>query len=177
MLGALLVAAIFLQAAVLPRLTLVQVRPNLVLVLVLLWTTMRGGREGALWAFGAGLLLDALTLAPYGSHALALLAVVPIGVACRHSRFSLGLLLPMAGALVATLAHDGVLLVLQGESATGLVQMLSRLSLLSGLLNLALTPLLALVLLQLHHWLRRQEEAFGHPRVARVTGRVTGRRR
>jgi rod shape-determining protein MreD len=170
-LAVLMTTAAFLQVAVLPRLAMLLVRPNLVLILVVLWTAHRGGREGAMWAFGAGVLLDALTLAPLGSHALALLAVVPIGVACRRSRFSLGLLLPMVGVLVGSLVYDAVLLVLQGETLAGLGLALTRVSLLSGLLSLALAPPLALVTTRLNRWLTRQEESVGRPRATRVAGR------
>jgi rod shape-determining protein MreD len=164
-------AAALLQAAVLPDLTLLQVRPNLVLVLVLLWTIARGTREGALWAFGAGLFLDLLTLAPLGLHALALLSVAGVAALCRTPRFRLGLLLPMAAALAATVLHDAVLLVAQGGDLGRLLPSLLRLSLLTGLLDLVAVPISYLYVAWLNRWVVRLEETIGRPQPPRGPGR------
>jgi rod shape-determining protein MreD len=170
-LAVIVAGAILAQASLLPRLTMLAVRPNLVLVLVLLWTIARGGREGAMLAFGAGLLLDVVTLSGLGTHALALLAVVPLGVACRTSSFSLGLLLPMLAAVAATLLHDAVLLLLQGTPVTVVTQSLVRLSLLGGILNLAMLPLLSIITSWLSRWVALQEETAGRPRAMRALSR------
>lgn len=164
-------AAALLQAAVLPELTLLQVRPNLVLVLVVLWTIARGGREGAVWAFGAGLFLDLLTLAPLGLHALALLSAAGIAALCRTPRFRLGLLLPMAVALATTLLHDMVLLAVQGSELSRLLPSLLRLSLLTGLLNLAAVPIVHPFVAWLNRWVVRLEETIGRPQPPRGPGR------
>jgi rod shape-determining protein MreD len=173
-LGLAIAVAALVQAAVLPDLILVQVRPNLVLVLVLLWTITRGAREGALWAFGAGLFLDLLTLAPLGVHALALLSVVGVSALARSRRFSLGLLLPMAAALAATLVHDGVLLALQGSDLATIVASLLRLSLLTGMLNLMIVPVIFFFTAWLARWVAQMEETFGRPR-PRPAGRTPRR--
>jgi rod shape-determining protein MreD len=168
-----LVAAVSLQAAILPRIALLQVHPNLLLVLILLWTHARGPRESALWAFGAGLLLDLLTLAPLGSHALALLGVVVAGAISRTPRFRLGLLLPMLTALGATFVHDALLLLVQGTG--GLLPTLLRLSLPAGLLNLVTLPPLHLLTDWLNRWILLQEETFGRPQPPRAGGRAPRR--
>jgi rod shape-determining protein MreD len=165
-----IVLAAFLQAAVLPTLTPLQVRPNLLLALVLLWTIARGVGEGALWAVGAGLFVDLLVLAPLGLHGLALLAVVLVAAPCRTPRFRLGLLLPMAGALGATMLHDAVLVLLQGGLGA-LPTSLLRLSLLTGMLNLVAVPLLYPLVAWLNRWVVRQEETFGRPQPPRPVGR------
>ena len=167
LLAAAIVCAALLQAAVLPQITPLQVRPNLVLVLVLLWTVARGLREGAIWAFGAGIFLDLVTLGPLGGHALALMSVAAIGALSRLAGFRLGLLQPMLAALVATLAHDTLLLLIGGAGA-GLASTLLRLSLLAGLFNLVTVPAVALLTDRLQRWVVREEEAFGRPRVRKT---------
>jgi rod shape-determining protein MreD len=157
-----LAAALVLQASILPELPLSQVRPNLLLVLILLWTIARGPREGALWAFGVGLAVDLVTLAPLGAHALALLSAVLVGDTSRTSRFRLGLLLPMVAVLGATVVHDLVLLLVE-RASLGLVLSLAPFSLLAGLLNLVCTPLLYLWTTWLHRWLLDVETTAGRP--------------
>ena len=167
LLAAAIVCAALLQAAVLPQLTPLQVRPNLVLVLVLLWTVARGLREGAIWAFGAGLFLDLVKLGPLGAHALALLGVAAIGALSRLAGFQLGLLQPMLAALAPPLAPAAVLLV-AGGAGSGLAGTLLRLSLLGGLFNLVTVPAVALLTDRLHRWVVHEEESFGRPRVRKT---------
>lgn len=171
---AILLAAL-LQAAVLPQLILLQARPNLVLVLILLWTIARGAREGALWAFGAGLFLDLITLAPLGSHALALLGVTVVGAFNRTPRFRIGLLLPMLAALGATFVHDAILLLLGGAGLSTVTTLL-RLSLLTSLINLATVPVMSLLTERLHRWVALQEETLGRPQPPGASTRRSRRR-
>lgn len=166
----LLLAAAWLQTASWPIVTRLHTQPNLLLVLIMLWTIARGAREGAVWAFGGGLLLDLVTLAPLGSHGLALLSVVGIGHLGRSPRWNIGLLPTMGTALVATLVHDTVLLILQGASLN-LAPSLLRVSLLTGLLNLAATPLLSLLTTWLNGWLLEITERAGRPQPPRPANR------
>jgi rod shape-determining protein MreD len=168
-----LILAVSLQAAILPQIALLQVRPNFILVLILLWSIARGPREGALWAFGTGIVLDLLSLAPLGAHALALIGVVGVGAVSRTPRFRLGLLLPMLSALAATFVHDTVLLLAQAAGNLG--PSLLRLSLPASLLNLISVPLLALIVNWLQHWLQMQEETIGRPRPPGSAGRIVRR--
>ena len=48
--------------------------PNLVLLVVVLWSLVRGVDEGLLWAFIGGLLVDTLSGGPLAGTAIALLA-------------------------------------------------------------------------------------------------------
>jgi rod shape-determining protein MreD len=170
LLGLAMMIAMLLQSLALPVIGPLQVRPNLVLSLLLLWTIARGGAEGALWAFGAGLLLDLLTLGTIGEHGLALIAAVLIGRIARTPRFRLGLVPPMIAALLATLGHDLVLLLIQG-GAGQLPASLLRLSLLSGILTLAATPLLSLFTAWLAAWQLDNEATFGRPPPPHLPGR------
>ena len=169
LLAGLLLVAILLQSILLPDLTTLQVRPNLVLTLILLWTVARGPREGALWAFGVGIVMDMIVLAPLGAHALALLGVVVVAWVGRAPRFRLHVVPPMLAALAATIVHDGLLLLAQGVT-TGLPLVLLNLSLLAGLLNLAVTPLLMPATAFLQQWLQEQEATFGRPQARAESG-------
>jgi rod shape-determining protein MreD len=55
-----------IQSSLGPFLTIVDVRPDLVLVAVIGWTLLRGSKEGVLWAIIGGLCLDLLSSGPFG---------------------------------------------------------------------------------------------------------------
>ena len=49
-------------------------QPNLVLLMVVLWSLVRGVDEGLMWAFVGGLIVDILSGGPLAGSAIALLA-------------------------------------------------------------------------------------------------------
>lgn len=112
--GLILALMVLVQATVLPGINPLIVTPNLVLVMLFIWSSMRGTREGLIWAFGAGLLLDAVGLDPLGTNGLALLPVVLLAVPARRRVFHSGMIAPIVVILVATLAHAAVLDVVRG---------------------------------------------------------------
>ncbi len=66
------------------QLALFQVKPNFMLLLVLVWTLMRGRREGMVVAFLGGFWLDLLALGPLGISSVALIAAsFAVGVGRR----------------------------------------------------------------------------------------------
>ncbi len=65
--------AALVQSTALAGVSLFGARPDLVFLLVAGWAFLRGPAEGAVWAFIAGLVLDALSGGPFGSFTLALL--------------------------------------------------------------------------------------------------------
>ncbi|MQC25107.1 MAG: rod shape-determining protein MreD, partial [Chloroflexi bacterium] len=71
----LLPLAALLQSSVLPHLPFAALRPDLMLVIVLAWNLARSHRDGLLWAFAGGLLLDTLSAGPFGAMLLALFVV------------------------------------------------------------------------------------------------------
>ncbi len=91
-----------LQGTLGNQLALLQVKPNFMLLLVLIWTMTRGRREGMVVAFLGGFWLDFLSLGPLGISSVALIAasfIVGIGrrgVAITH------LLIPVWMAIVGT---------------------------------------------------------------------------
>ena len=129
------------QATILPAFNVFGIGPNLCLVLLLVWSGLRGVPEGLIWAFPLGLLLDFLTLAPLGSHGLALVPVAMIGALARQRVFHSGILVLMLLVISATLAHQvaALLLAAAGRHGYGLAAAI-RLGFLTTLLNVVAVP-------------------------------------
>jgi rod shape-determining protein MreD len=107
-----LVILALLQVTVVPRVPLLNVYPDLVLLAVLAWTMVRGVREGAIEAFVGGIMLDLLSSQPLGSHALALiLTVIPTGL-LGEPVYRGNLAFPVLGAFLATFLYNGILLLM-----------------------------------------------------------------
>lgn len=154
----LLVVVALAQATLMPMATFIGIKPDLVLVIVLLWSAVREPREGLLWAFAAGLLLDLLMLSPLGTNALALLPVVVIGWFSRSRFFQSGIFFPLVMALVATFAHDLMLVAiipLVGGNTAPLTVL--RLGVLGALLNMLVVPLCYVLIQLLDNWIGRIE--------------------
>ncbi len=131
------------QAALIPSINLLSISPNVVLVLILVWSAERGMAEGVIWTLPVGILLDLLALDPLGSNTLALLPVAVIGGLARRRLFHSGVIIPMVLVVAATIVHQIVGAVV--SSATGASYSLGvtvRLSFLTALLNVAMVPVL-----------------------------------
>lgn len=154
----LLVLLALTQTTVLPMIRVIGITPNLVLVALLLWSTLREPREGLLWAFGAGVFLDLLTLTPLGSTALTLLPVAMIGWLGRNRVFQSGLLFPLLMTMLATVANTLATLALGPLLGThlGLVAGM-RLAALGALLNAIAAPPLYLIVQLLNRWIERND--------------------
>jgi rod shape-determining protein MreD len=70
----LLTGAALVQTTLLSRIDILGAQPNLVLLVVLLWSLVRGVDEGLMWAFLGGLIVDVLSGGPLAGTAIALLA-------------------------------------------------------------------------------------------------------
>ena len=148
-----LVCVILIQATVLPGLHLIGVLPDLVLVLLLVWSAMRGIGEGVVWVFVAGLLLDVLAMDRLGTNGLALLVVAVLAGQARRRFFHSGMVFPIALAIVATVVHASVLLLLRGSEGMALsVGPAFRLIFLQALLNSLLVPPLYLLVGWMDRW-------------------------
>ena len=136
----LLFAALF-QATVLPALDIIEVLPDITLVLLLVWSALRGPAEGMLWAFGLGLFIDILALDPLGTNALALLGVALLGGVSRRRFFHNTLIFPLLLAGAATMVHALVLLLIRSGEGAGLpISSVFRLIFLQALLNSMFVP-------------------------------------
>lgn len=112
--GVFLIAAVFFQATILPQINPLAVSPNIPLVMLFTWSALRGTREALIWVFLTGILLDVLSLDPFGTNALALLIVVALAGPTRSRMFTSNLMVPIALVIVATLVHGLVLYTLRG---------------------------------------------------------------
>ncbi len=63
------------QSTVMPKITVLGVHPDLVLMAVTSWSLLRGSEEGMLWALVGGVALDLFSGAPFGIYSLSLLLI------------------------------------------------------------------------------------------------------
>ncbi len=146
-----------LQSALLPHARLWGVFPNLMLVVVVSWSLLRGADQGMVWAFVGGLLLDLLSGGPTGAGTLSLMAVAFLAGIGEVNVFRTHLILPLATVLLASLLYGALmLLVLQltgrpvdwaGSLVTTVVP--------SAIVNTLLTPLVYGIVYWLHRLLGR----------------------
>ena len=154
---ALLVATAALsQGTLLPELGLLEVLPNLVLVLLLVWSALRGIAEGVVWVFGTGLLLDLLAMDPLGTNGLALLVAAVLGGGPGRRRFfHSGMIFPILLTMLATVGYAAVIMLLRGLDDSGAMLpagAIVRLTFLQSLLNGLLVPPLYLVAGWIDRW-------------------------
>jgi len=148
-----LLAAMVLQALIYPQLLTIRVFPNLVLVLLLCWSALRGLGEGAIWAVGTGLLFDAIALDPLGTNGLAFLAAVPRGMWAGRRFFQASIFMPIPIAIVATIVYAVIVLIIRAGNGSGIpISALGPLLLLQALLNSLSVLLVYPVTRQLNKW-------------------------
>jgi rod shape-determining protein MreD len=141
-----MLSAALVQATILPSLDLLEVLPDVTLVLLLVWSALRGAPEGLIWAFGFGMFIDILALDPLGTNGLALLGVALLGGLARRRFFHSTLIVPIALAVVATIVHALVLLLFRSGEGAGLpISSVFRLIFLQALLNSICVPPLYVV--------------------------------
>ena len=107
-----LLTAALAQSSLLPAAGLVRVRPDLVLLCVLAWAALRGGREALPWAFAGGLLLDVFSGGPFGASALALVLVAFGASFAERSAFRSAYILPLITTFWGSVLHGLLLLFL-----------------------------------------------------------------
>jgi len=117
--GLLLALAALIQATIVPRVYPGSAMPDLVLVLLFVWAMSHGMREALAWTFFTGIIMDVLANDPFGTNALALLAVVLLAGLARQRMFQANVLIPMILVVVATGVHGAILLALRGSLPTG----------------------------------------------------------
>ena len=155
------------QNTILPMGRIIGIAPDLVLVTLLLWSATVEPGEGLAWAFGIGIFIDLLTLAPLGSTALSLLPVALIGWLSRGRFFQSGLLFPLLMTLAATVAHSLALMILTwllvllrlNPPGSGAIDPVATLQLatLGALLNAIIAPPLYVIVQSINRWIGRNE--------------------
>ena len=111
----LLTSAALFQSSFVPHLLRGGPRPDLVVMLVISWALLRGVKEGLLWAFIGGLVLDLLSATPLGLSALILTLLTLLTILGRKSIYRTNILFPLAIIFLATLGYNLALL-LPGNS-------------------------------------------------------------
>jgi rod shape-determining protein MreD len=136
-----LVVFAVVQAVVFPDFSFTTIFPDFTMVIVLIWSAVRGTQEGLIWAFGIGILLDTLALDPLGANALALLPAVLLGGMTSQRFFNSGLIVPILSAIVATFFHTILLLLIRSSGGASLeLSAVGRLIFFQSMLNVILVP-------------------------------------
>ena len=148
----LLVATIIIQTTVMPYVAFLGVKPDLVLLVVISWSLLRGAKEGIVWALIGGIGLDLVSGAPFGIHTLALAVPSLLAGLGELSVFRTHLALPLIATLVATLAYDLFFLFLLQMRGTSIAwtDSLIKVVLPSILFNVLLSPFIYKALYWLH---------------------------
>jgi rod shape-determining protein MreD len=94
--------AALLQGTVVARIRFFGVSPNLMLVIVVAWSLLRGVTEGLVWAFAGGLALDLMSGIPLGTSSLALMTACLLAGLGTNQVFATNLLFPILIVSLAT---------------------------------------------------------------------------
>lgn len=104
--GLLLTVTAFAQSTIIPQLNPLEVSPNLVLVLIFLWAGLRGTREGLVWAFFVGLLLDVLNVQSLGINGIALGSAVLVAGPAQNRIFRSSVFFSIVLMFLASLVYS-----------------------------------------------------------------------
>lgn len=110
----LLAGTTFFESSFLPHLLPTGPKPDLVLILVLSWSLLRGTREGILWGGIGGLFLGLVSGFPWGSHILLLTLLAALLSLSQPSIYRSNPLFPLAMILLASLFYNSILILLRG---------------------------------------------------------------
>lgn len=155
----LLISVALIQSTVMPHLTLWGVKPDLMLLVVISWSLLRGAREGIVWGFIGGFCLDLFSGTPFGLSALALLIASFFSGFGEATVFRTHVILPLATVLLASLIYNFIFLLVLRTLGWSVVWLDSfiRLALPASLLNVLLTPLVYPAMRWLHRKTSREE--------------------
>jgi rod shape-determining protein MreD len=147
------------QSTLVPFLRIAGLYPDLILILVAIWSLLRGYREGTIWALVCGLVMDMLSGLPFGAHTLALLAVSLLMQAVRRQVYRLTFGAVLLLVALATLIYYGAVMfatwAMAGESFSG--NLLGRVILPAALLNAAVAAVVFWPLRWFHQMTGEQE--------------------
>jgi rod shape-determining protein MreD len=151
-----------LQSTVMPRITVLGVHPDLVLIAVASWSILRGSEEGMLWAMIGGITTDLISGAPFGISTLGLLVVGFLSGLGQRNILRFDILIPILVIPLATLAYQ--LIVLAGLTAlgwhAGWGMSFRKIILPSMLVNSLGMPIVYVLARSLHRRLGREEFAW-----------------
>ncbi len=138
------------------------VHPDLVLVLVIGWTILRGLRDGFIWALIGGVSIDFFSGAPFGLFTLTLLLVV-LATNLFHGRtFGSSIILPLSLTFPLSLLFNGAALLLLNLLGRPIAwnEALSNVLIPVAIFNTAVMLLFFPLLYLLNRWLSPQPLSF-----------------
>lgn len=94
------------HSVVVPRLAISHVRPDVMVLLVVIWALIFGGQGALLIGFVAGLWMDVLSGGLMGGSSLALMAVALVSGGFYNRFFRSNLLVPVGAIVVGTLVYS-----------------------------------------------------------------------
>ncbi len=101
------------QATLSPYIEISGIHPDLILLMVISWTILRGLEEGATWALVGGVSLDLLSGAPFGVFSLTMLLAAIISSFFHGRTFGSSIVVPLALIFpLSLLFNGGALLIL-----------------------------------------------------------------
>jgi rod shape-determining protein MreD len=106
----LIVLAALFQSTAAARIKVYGVKPDVVLLLVIIGTLIYGSRPGLVWAFVGGLVLDVFSGGPMGASSLALMAAALVAGLGHRTLSRYNLLVPVGAMLVGTVVYAGTYL-------------------------------------------------------------------
>lgn len=158
----LLVTVALLQTTIVPRLVVWGVHIDLPLVVVVNWSLLQGSREGMIWGFTAGLVVDLFSGAPFGAATLSMLAVGFLSGLGHATVFRARIVLYLGTVFLATVLYGLLFLLVVWISGATVIWLESfwRILLPSAVLNTAITPVVFIILRWLRNRFGREEMEF-----------------
>ena len=92
------------------RLMVLGVKPDIVLMLILVGSVVYGAKIGIVWAFIGGLILDTFSGGPMGSSSLALIGAAFVAGLGHETLSRFNFFVPLSAAILGTLIYDGLYL-------------------------------------------------------------------
>lgn len=155
----LLLVVVLVQTTVVPQLPIWGVHIDLPLVVVVNWSLLQGSRQGMIWGFIAGVTVDIFSGAPFGAATLPMLAIGFLSGLGHAAVFRARALLYLGTIFSATLVYDLLFLLVVWISGATVAWLDSLWSLIlpSAVLNVAVTPLVFVILRWLKNRFGREE--------------------
>jgi len=122
-----LVVVALIQSTLSPRLQIGAIWPDFMLLVVVSWALLGRLAEALVWSMAGGLVVDLMSGGPFGGTGLALMVATLAAAVMAEGVFRGRTVLPIAAALVASLAFHGaylLALLLVGRPVDGLEALL-----------------------------------------------------
>lgn len=156
----LLIAGALGQSVLAPYITLMGVKPDILLLLVISWSIIQGAMEGVIWGFIGGLALDLLSGGPLGVSALILVIIGLLTNLGESNLLKSNIVLPLLAGFIASCVYESMqMLALQAFGWNlSLEEAITRVILPTSLLNTVLMPGVYLPLQALSRAMQREKE-------------------